>query len=77
LKQAVWQIVAGLAVGVALAFALNQLLTHSIAGYPAVNYPAFVFLAAVAFLGTISLVAVLIPAMRGARVHPMEALRHE
>src|SRR6185503_11197629 len=28
LKQAVWQIAAGLAVGVLMAFALNQLLTH-------------------------------------------------
>jgi putative ABC transport system permease protein len=77
LKQAVCQIAAGLAVGVLLAFALNQLLTHTIAGYPKVNYPALVLLAAVAFLGSISLVAILIPAMRAARVDPMQALRCE
>ena len=75
LKQAVLQIAAGLAVGVLLAFALNQLLTRTIAGYPKVNEPALVFLATVTFLGTISFIAVLIPAMRAAKVHPMEALR--
>jgi ABC-type antimicrobial peptide transport system permease subunit len=77
LKQAVWQIAAGLAVGTLLAFALNQLLTHTIAGYPTVTYPALVFLLAVSFLGTISFIAVLIPAIRGARVEPMTALRYE
>ncbi len=77
LKHAVWQIAAGLVVGTLLAFALNQLLTHSIDEYPTVNYPALVFLAAVVFLGTISLVAVLIPAIRGARIEPMVALRYE
>jgi ABC-type lipoprotein release transport system permease subunit len=44
---------------------------------PKVNYPALVCLAAVAFLGTISLIAVLLPALRAAKVHPMEALRYE
>jgi len=77
LKQALWQIAAGLAVGWLLAFAFNQLLTHSIAGYPTVNNPALVFLAAVAFLGTVSFIAILIPAIRGSRVDPMEALRYE
>jgi putative ABC transport system permease protein len=77
LKQAVRQISAGLVVGALLAFALNQLLTHTIAGYPAVNYPALVFLATVAFLGSISLIAVLIPAIRGARIEPVVALRYE
>jgi putative ABC transport system permease protein len=77
LKQTVRQIAAGLAVGVLMALALNQLLTHAIAGYPTVDHPALVFLAAVAFLGTISLIAILIPALRGAKVDPMEALRCE
>ena len=77
LKQAVWQIAAGLAVGLVLALALNQVLIHAVAGYPTVESTALVFLAAVAFLGTISLIAVLIPAIRGARVDPMTALRYE
>jgi hypothetical protein len=77
LKQALWQIAAGLVVGVLMAFALNHLLTHTIAGYPTVDYPALVFLATITFLGTISLIAVLIPAVRGANVDPMAALRYE
>ena len=77
LKQVVRQIAVGLTAGTLLAYGLNQLLSHTIAGYPTVNYPALLFLAAVVFLGTISLTAVLIPAMRGARVDPMEALRYE
>jgi ABC-type antimicrobial peptide transport system permease subunit len=77
LKRAAWQIIAGVAVGVLMALALNQLLTHAIAGYPAVDHPALVLLATVTFLGTISMIAVLIPAMRGARVDPTEALRCE
>ena len=42
-----------------------------------VDYPALVFLATVTFLGTISLIAVLIPAVRGANVDSMAALRYE
>ena len=77
LRKALWQIVAGLAVGTILAIALNQLLVHSISDYPTVADPALVFLGTVVFLGTISLIAVLIPALRGARVEPMVALRYE
>jgi putative ABC transport system permease protein len=77
MQQAIRQIAAGLSVGLLLAFGLNQLLTHAISGYPVANYPALVFLAAVAFLGSVSLTAVLIPAMRGARLEPMVALRYE
>jgi putative ABC transport system permease protein len=77
MKQAAWQIAAGLAVGVALAFALNQMLTHTIDGYPTVAHPALMFLAAAVFLGNVSLMAVLIPAVRGAKLEPMAALRYE
>ncbi|HXP63220.1 MAG TPA: ADOP family duplicated permease [Dongiaceae bacterium] len=77
LTRAIWQIAAGLSSGTILAFALNRILSHSIAGYPTVDYPALVFLGAGAFLGAVSLVAVLIPALRGARVDPMTALRYE
>ena len=64
MKQAAWQIIAGLAVGLLMAMALNQVLIHAIAGYPTANYPALVFLGAAAFLGGISLIAILIPALR-------------
>ncbi len=77
LRQAVWQIAAGLAVGLLLATGLNRILTQSINGYPATNFTFVVFLGAVAFLGSISIIAVLIPAIRGARLQPMVALRYE
>jgi len=77
LKQVVRQIAVGLAAGALLAYALTRLLTHSIPRFPTVDHPGLVYLAAVLFLGIISLIAVLIPAMRGARVDPMEALRYE
>jgi ABC-type antimicrobial peptide transport system permease subunit len=77
LKQAFWQISAGLAVGLLLATALNLVLIHAIDGYPTMEHSVLVFLAAIALLGTISLVAVLIPAMRSAKIQPMVALRYE
>jgi predicted permease len=77
LSQAASQITAGLALGLLLAVALDLVLTHAIAGYPTVNYPSLVFLATVGFLGAVSFIAVLIPAVRGARVDPMVALRFE
>jgi putative ABC transport system permease protein len=77
LKQAFWQISAGLAVGLLLATALNLVLIHAIDGYPTMEHSVLVFLAAIALLGTISLFAVLIPAMRSARIEPMVALRYE
>jgi ABC-type antimicrobial peptide transport system permease subunit len=77
LQRTFWQIAVGLALGALLAFALNQMLTHSIAGYPKVKYPGLMFLAAAAFLGSIGFVAVLLPAIRGAKLDPMVALRYE
>jgi ABC-type antimicrobial peptide transport system permease subunit len=77
LNRAAGQIAAGLAVGLLMAVALNHVLTHGIDGYPVANYPALVFLGAAAFLGGVSLIAVFIPALRGARTQPMVALRYE
>jgi predicted lysophospholipase L1 biosynthesis ABC-type transport system permease subunit len=77
LTRALWQITAGLSFGTILAFALDRILSHSIAGYPTLDSPALVFLGTGVFLATISLVAVLIPALSGARVDPMTALRYE
>ena len=77
LKQIVRQIAVGLAAGALLAFAVTRLLTHSIPKFPTVDHPGLVYVGAVMFLGIISLIAVLIPATRGAKVDPMEALRYE
>lgn len=77
LTRAGWQIGAGLSFGTLLAWALNRMLVHSIAGYPSVANPALALSATLAFLGTVSLVAVLIPAIRGAKVDPLRALRYE
>jgi predicted permease len=77
LKQVVRQILAGLAIGAMLAFALTTALTHAIAGYPVARHPGLVYLATIAVLGGVSVIAVLIPAIQGARVAPMQALRYE
>jgi ABC-type lipoprotein release transport system permease subunit len=60
-----------------LAWALNRMLDHSIAGYPTMDYPGLVLIAMITFLASVSMVAVLIPAVRGAKVDPMVALRYE
>ena len=77
MRGAVWQIAVGLAVGSLLAWGLNRLLTRAIDGYPVSNDTVLLSLAAVAFLGFVSLGAVLIPALRGSRLQPMTALRYE
>lgn len=77
LKQALGPITTGLSAGALLGWGLQQVLNHSIAGYPEVRHPVLLFLAAIAFLGLISFAAVLLPASRGARVEPMVALRYE
>jgi len=77
LTRAVRQIAAGLSFGALLAWALNRMLHHSIAGYPTVDYPGLVLFATTIFLAGVSMAAVLIPAVRGAKVDPMAALRYE
>ena len=64
-------------IGVALAYGLNSVLTTAIEKYPIARHPGLVYAATVGSLGIISLIAVLIPAIKGARVAPMEALRYE
>ncbi|HTL16233.1 MAG TPA: FtsX-like permease family protein, partial [Patescibacteria group bacterium] len=71
------QIGAGLSVGTIMAWAFNRMLLHSIAGYPTMDHPALVLLATLTFLASVSMVAVLIPAVHGAKVDPMTALRYE
>jgi len=74
LKQALLQIGIGLAAGLLLAVALVRSLTSVL---PAAATQPSIYAAVIAALGTVSLVAVLIPAVRGTNVDPMVALRHE
>jgi putative ABC transport system permease protein len=76
-KRAARQIGAGLSFGTLLAWALNRMLLHSIAGYPTVDYPVVVLIGTIVFLASVSMIAVLVPAVRGAKVDPMTALRYE
>lgn len=77
LARAFRQIGVGLFFGTILAWALNRMLNHSIAGYPTADSPGVVLFGTIAFLAGVGMVAVLIPAVRGAKVDPMTALRYE
>lgn len=73
-KQALRQIGLGLVAGLLLAVALVRSLGSVL---PATATHPSVYAAVIALLGSLSLVAVLVPALRGARVYPLEALRVE
>ena len=77
LARAFRQIGVGLFFGTIVAWALNRMLNHSIAGYPTADSPGVVLFGTIAFLAGVGMVAVLIPAVRGAKVDPMTALRYE
>jgi putative ABC transport system permease protein len=74
LKQALLQVGLGLVAGVLLALALVQSLDSVL---PATATQPSVYAAVIALLGSVSLMAVLIPAVSGTKVNPMDALRHE
>ncbi len=74
LKQALWQIGAGLVAGLLLALALVRSLGSII---PSTATEPWVYLGVMALMGCVGMIAVLIPAMRGAGAEPMVALRHE
>lgn len=74
LKQALPQIGIGLATGLLLSLALVRILGSVL---PATASEPVVYVGVLFLLGGVSLGAVLIPAVRGARVEPMRALRYE
>ncbi|HZM01632.1 MAG TPA: ABC transporter permease [Candidatus Saccharimonadales bacterium] len=74
LKQTLPQIGAGLVVGLLLAVALVRILVSVL---PATITEPWVYIAVVMVLGSVSVTAVLLPAIRDAKVQPMEALRYE
>lgn len=75
LREAGWQIGLGLAIGLAVAMALSRLLQSFLFGVSVADPLAI--LAVLLMLTLAGLLASLLPALRAARVQPMEALRVE
>ncbi len=75
LRGALWQIVAGLAIGVPAALFTGKLMASLLYGVGA--YDPLAFLGATAVLAGCATVAGLIPARRAASIEPMAALRRE
>ena len=68
-------VAAGLGIGLAVSWALARLLDSLLYGVRAKD--PLIALAVVALLGTVALVAALVPATRAARIEPVRALREE
>ena len=75
LRESLWMVAAGLAVGIPAALALTQLVREALFGIQP-NDPLS-FVAAGALMVVVAAVAAWIPARRAARVDPMRALRCE
>ena len=75
LRQAGWIIVSGLAIGVAVAFALTRLIASMLFEITASDVTTYVAISILLLL--ISLIACLIHARRAAVVDPVLALKHE
>jgi ABC-type antimicrobial peptide transport system permease subunit len=75
LRQAMRPVLAGAAIGLALAAAAGQILSSVLFGVSTADPLAFI-LAAV-FLLMVALAASLVPALRATRVDPMATLRYE
>jgi len=75
LRQGFTLTLAGTAIGLALALAASKLLASLLAGISPRD--PLVYLLAPALLAGVSLLACYVPALRAARVDPMEALRHD
>jgi len=75
LKQAGALVGAGVALGLAAAFALTRYLESLLFGIQRTDWTAYA--AAVALLAAVSMLAALLPARRGSKLDPMAALREE
>jgi predicted lysophospholipase L1 biosynthesis ABC-type transport system permease subunit len=75
LKQAGVLIAVGVAVGLGGAWALTRLIGHLL--FQVEAHDAMTYVAAVAALSAVALLAAAVPAFRGARVDPVSALRYE
>jgi putative ABC transport system permease protein len=75
MRQGVWLVCAGLAVGVAGAGALSRLMTLVLFGVSPADAVAFVAIPLA--LAAVALFASWVPARRATLVNPVEALRHE
>ncbi len=75
LREGLTMTLAGTAIGLALALAASKLLASLLAGISPRD--PLVYLLAPALLAGVSLLACYVPALRAARVDPMEALRHD
>lgn len=79
LRGGLMQIVAGLAIGVAVAFGLSRLLSAVLMALLGNSnaLDSFTVVVVCAVLASVGLLACLLPALRAARVQPMRALRGE
>jgi ABC-type antimicrobial peptide transport system permease subunit len=66
---------AGVAIGIAVAWQATRLIASFLFGVR--PHDVFVLAASAAALAICSFIAGVVPAIRAARIHPMEALRHE
>ena len=74
-QQGAVLIVLGLAIGLAVAFAVTRLIASLLFGVTAKD--PFTFAAVAVLLALVALLACYVPALRATRVDPMEALRCE
>jgi ABC-type antimicrobial peptide transport system permease subunit len=75
LRETSVMIVLGVVAGVIATVIATRLIAAQLYGLPAFDLPTVAV--AICVLGAVSLVAVYIPAIRAARVNPVNALRHE